>query len=264
LRFRLQHQNKFLLQELFSSPIIGRISKLRDKFVVDKTGRNDLIRRSQRPNIARPLCSSSILKRNTIDYEMTSIAPLKWKPAFSVKSRIWLSSIILTICGVLTVWISYHAGKGVSHIAEENEPALNHLGIISSALRQAQSELRFSLLTSDHEYRRDFLASLDRVEQVLADLKRMPIISTDEETHSLSKLSQLVYSRFGGTIETATKIVDSPEYNMPGLKLQRHIIAPVHETIEQHIKELLKIVSQSTCRQLVSSQERERASSALS
>ena len=151
---------------------------------------------------------------------MTSIAPLKWKPAFSVKFRIWLSSIILliilTIGGALTVWISYHAGKGVSHIAVENEPALNHLGIISSALRQAQSELRFFLLTSDHEYRRDSLASLDRVEQVLADLERMPIISTDEETHSLSKLSQLVYSRFGAQSRRQQKSSTAQNTTCPG------------------------------------------------
>jgi len=103
----------------------------------------------------------------------------------SIKTKILsgfglMQLIILVISA--SAWLSLsRANEEVAHIVNDIQPAVRIVNELELRLEKANSALGFYLLSKEDSHKQNYLASLERVDKLLSELRAVPLVSENAE-----------------------------------------------------------------------------------
>lgn len=163
----------------------------------------------------------------------------------TIKTRILvgfgLVLLILIGVGISSTLNKYRLGKNLSTIVHEVNPATATAGRLADHLKTAVPDLGFYMLSGETHYKTSYENELVAALQLLRQLESSSFVRSSERALTIISAIRADIDALKGLEESAFKIAEHPEQNMPGLRFRNRIVAPVHTQMTQSLNLLISL-----------------------
>ena len=158
---------------------------------------------------------------------------------FSIKQKLNLgfgSLLVFMVVIILVNLVSLFVIRAnTNEIIEEHEPTVFAAIALEGALKNASSSLGFYLLSHDEKDKANYIASTNKIDDLLKNLLDEGTIQDNDEAYVYLLRVQENIAKFKTYQATMLELATSPAKNFPGIDQSTAIINPISQQILQYL-----------------------------
>jgi methyl-accepting chemotaxis protein len=175
-----------------------------------------------------------------VDVKLLSNVAIKLK----VVAGFGLMQVIIAIISISALVSLSHTQDNVATIADDIQPAVLAASELEFRLEKANSSLGFYLLSQEDTHKQQYLASLQRIDVILAQLRDMSLVKANADISAQVESIGKDVERFKGYEKQMLHLAVSTADNIPATKYTAQNLGPISQQMLQLVSGMIQTESE--------------------